>query len=77
MFSENYFLLPHSAYFVIAPYSYCVKSVRIRGFSGRFFPAFGLNTEYLSLFNPNARKYRPEKLQIGTFFMQWVPFVKF
>ena len=25
--------------------AYCVKSVRIRSFSGRYFPTFGLNTE--------------------------------
>ena len=26
-------------------YSHCVKSVRIRSYSGPYFPAFGLNTE--------------------------------
>ena len=26
-------------------YIHCVKSVRIRSFSGSYFPAFGLNTE--------------------------------
>ena len=30
-------------------------------FSGPYFPAFGLNTEYLSELIPNARKYGPEK----------------
>ena len=30
-------------------------------FSGTYFPAFGLNTEYLPVFNPNAGKYGPEK----------------
>ena len=35
---------------------HCVKSVRIRSYSGPYFPAFGLNTEYLS---PNAGKYEP------------------
>ena len=49
---------------------HCVKSVRVRSFSGRFFPAFGLNTER-NVFKPSARKYRPEKLQIGTLFTQW------
>ena len=29
------------------------------------------NTEYLSVFNPNARKYGPEKLRIRTLFTQW------
>ena len=40
---------------------HCVKSVRIRSYSG---PAFGLNTErdteYLSVFSPNTEKYGPE-----------------
>ena len=39
----------------------CVKSVRIRSFSGPYFPAFGLNTKRYSLslhiFSPNAGKY--------------------
>ena len=43
---------------------HCVKSVGIRSFSGTYFPAFGLNTEYLSVFSLNAGKYGPEKLQI-------------
>ena len=37
-------------------HSYWVKSVRIRSFSGPYFPAFGLNTRdtpYLSVFSPN------------------------
>ena len=49
---------------------YCVKSVRIRSFSGRYFPAFGLkmylDTPYLSVFSPNAEKHGPEKLRIRT-----------
>ena len=46
---------------------HCVKSVRIRSFSGPYFPAFGLNTERYQVFlciHPNAGKYGPEKLQI-------------
>ena len=39
---------------------HCVKSVRIRSYSGPHFPAFGLNTEYLSVFSPNAGKCGPE-----------------
>ena len=39
-------------------------------FSGPHFPAFGLNTPYLSVFSPNPTKYGPEKLQIWTFFTQ-------
>ena len=31
---------------------HCVESIRIRRFSGQYFPAFGLNTEYLSVFSP-------------------------
>ena len=38
---------------------HCAKSVRIRKFSGPYFPALGLNTEYLSVFIPNAGKYGP------------------
>ena len=30
-------------------------------FSGLYFPAFGLNMEYLSGFSPNTGKCRPEK----------------
>ena len=30
-------------------------------FSGPYFSAFGLNTEYLSVFSVNAGKYGPEK----------------
>ena len=35
---------------------HCVKSVRIQSFSGPCFLAFELNTEYLSVFGPNAGK---------------------
>ena len=39
----------------------CVKSVRIRSYSGVYFPVLGLNTErYYSVFSPNAGKYEPE-----------------
>ena len=51
----------------------CAKSVRIRSFSGPYFPAFGLNrrdTLYLSVFSPNAGKYGPEKSRIWTLFTQ-------
>ena len=30
-------------------------------FSGPYFPVFGLNPVYLSVFSPNAGKYGPEK----------------
>ena len=43
--------------------THSVKSVRIRNYSGLYFPAFGLNTErysYLSVFSPNVGKYGPE-----------------
>ena len=59
---------------------HCVKSVLIRTFSGLYFPAFGLNTEryreslrdteYLSVFSPNAGKYGLEILRIRTLFRQ-------
>ena len=54
---------------------HCLKSARIRSFSGSYFPAFGMNTErskygenteYLSVFSSNAGKHGPEKLQILT-----------
>ena len=38
--------------------SHCVKSVRIRSYSDPHFPTFGLKTEYLSVFSPNAGKIR-------------------
>ena len=48
----------------------CVKSVRIRSFSGPYFPAFGMNTKtpYFSVFSPNAGKYGPQQLRIRTLF---------
>ena len=39
---------------------HCVKSVRIRSYSGPHFPTFGLNTERYSVFSPNTGKYGPE-----------------
>ena len=47
-----------------------VKSVRIRRFSGPYFPVFGLNTErysYLSEFSTNAGKYGSENSEYGYF----------
>ena len=38
------FLFQHS-HIVYTNYLQCVKSVRIRSYSGPYFPAFGLNTE--------------------------------
>ena len=57
---------------------HCLIIVRIRSFSGLHFSAFGLSTEryvYPPVFDPNAGKYRPEKLQLRTLFMQCVAFV--
>ena len=34
------------------------------------------DTEYLSVFSPNAGKYRPEQFQIRTLFTQWKYYVK-
>ena len=49
-----------------------MKNVRIWGFSGPYFPAYGLTTErygeYLSVFSSSAAKYGPEKLRIRTLF---------
>ena len=42
---------------------HCVKSVRIRSYSGPYFPAFGLNKEIYSVplrIHPNAGKYGTE-----------------
>ena len=44
----------------------CVKIVRIRSYSGPYFLAFGLNTEYSS----KCEKCRPEQVRIRTLFMQ-------
>ena len=49
---------------------HCVKSVTIRGFSGHIFldsDWIRRDTEYVSVFRPNAGKWEPEKLQIQTF----------
>ena len=46
------------------PYPHCVKSVRIRSFSGPYFPAFGLNTERYGvslLIQSECRKTRARK----------------
>ena len=42
-------LLKYSFGMFLKSFFHCVKSVRIRSFSGPHFPAFGLNTPYLSL----------------------------
>ena len=39
--------------------SQCLKIVLIRSYSGPYFPAVGLNTEYLSVVSSNAGKYGP------------------
>ena len=44
-------------------------------FSDPYFPVFGLNTEYLSVFSPNTGKYGPEKIRIWTLFTQF--YIKF
>ena len=50
--------------------NHCLKSFRIRSFSGPYLPAFGLNTESLSVFILKAQKYGSEKLRIWTPFTQ-------
>ena len=53
---------------------HCLKSVRIRSFSGLYLPhsdRMPRNTECLFVFIPNLGKYRPQKLQIWTLFTQW------
>ena len=54
---------------------HCVKSVRIRTFSGPYFPALALNTERygeILRISPNAGKYGQEKLRIRTIFTQCI-----
>ena len=46
---SHFHLLKHFQNGIIDKSIDCVKSVRIRSFSGPYFPAFGLNTERLSL----------------------------
>ena len=58
---------------VILTNVHSVKSVRIRSFSGPYFPTFRLNMEryeYLTVFNTNTGKSGPEKLQVRTRFTQ-------
>ena len=53
--------------------SHCLKSARIRSFSGPYFPYSDRIRKYtpcLSIFSPNAGKYRPENLRIRTLFNQ-------
>ena len=50
---------------------HCVKNVRIRSFSGPYFPAFVLNTErYLFVLSLNGEKYGPEQPRIRTLVTQ-------
>ena len=58
---------------LLSPISHSVKSARIQSFCGPYFPTFELNPRipYIAAFNPNAGKYRPEKLWIRTFFTQF------
>ena len=54
---------------------YCVKSVRIRSYSGAYFPAFGLWTERYSVslrIQSQYGKIEPEKLWIRTLFKQCI-----
>ena len=43
---------------------HCVKSVRIRSYSGPYFPAFGLNTQS-SVFSSNAENADQIKSEYG------------
>ena len=59
-----------ATYLAINPY---VKSVRIRSFSGSYFPAFGLNTYFDPVnlrIQPECEKCGPEKPRIRTLFEQ-------
>ena len=73
-------LLIHVGFFAILHkkinLNHCVKSVRIRSFSGPYFSAFGLNTDrYEVSLRIQSKcgktgKYGPEKLGIRTLFTQ-------
>ena len=58
---------------------HCTKSVRIRSFSGSYFPTFEVNTEKYSVslhIHPDAGKYGPEKPRILTLFTEgWALFL--
>ena len=52
---------------------HCEKNVRIRNFSGPYFPVFGLSTKVWRVnicIQSVFGKYGPEKLQLGTLLMQ-------
>ena len=56
-----------------------MKSVRIRSFPVPIFPHWGWiqrDTPYFSVFSPNAKKYRPEKLWIQTLFTQCIAYIQ-
>ena len=60
-------------------HSYWVKSVRIRSFSGPYFPAFGLNTRdtpYLSVFSPNLEDTDQKNAKYGHF-SRYVKYMQF
>ena len=88
VFSRNKFFVLVVKNYGGAVYKHCVKSVRIRSYSGPHFPAFGLNAErysdwirrdtpYLSVFSPNEGKCGPEQLRIQTLFTQCKVFCYF
>ena len=57
---------------------HCVKSVRIRNFSGPYFPTSGLNAESSKyLFGLNAGKDGPGKLRILTLLAQCTGILSF
>ena len=59
------------SYYVLLRSFNCMKSVRIRSFSGPCLPAFGLNTEIYSVslhIQSKCRKYGPEQLRVLTLF---------
>ena len=54
---------------------HCIKSVRIRSYSGPYFPNsdwMRRDTEYFSVFSANEGKYRPDSLRKRTLFMHWL-----
>ena len=54
---------------------HCVKNVRVRSYSGPHFPHsdwIRRDTLYLSVFSPNAGKWRPDYLRIRTIITQCI-----
>ena len=66
--TKNLFSINQPMYQECQRKSRCRKSVHIRSFSGPYFPKWiWRDTEYLSVFSPNAGKYEPENSEFEHF----------